>query len=500
MIYTAIKNAATDTAAHDAIEPYMGIQADLSAQDPATGDTALIIAARRGFAATMAALLEDPPAPRSDLDDSPLPINIQNAAGNTAIHEAILANHLDIAKQIIGAGAELHIKNASGKTAYDLAKDKSPDFYRFVRKAAHILTDNAYLLLGHGRESAIDMKHRWVVPNGVMIVYEQDCGEILRSSTGYRKLYEFIKGNRQLLSPFKFRKELATLFDLDRGIKIYGPGMLAPDIEIEFMNSYNIYEANNNASMNIYKNRYYLLKSGVYKFPINYDAIDMGHWEKDEADEAADVAWSGMRGNLYVRANEEDSTEKLMAKIKAAFRGALYPQLETFNQDIEGATHEDLVDALKLGNKTILTMYYDLEDLVGKFGKGIYYLTSCRSLKCDVSDKRLSNIWHGSQNQQNAAESALGAISSLNNNTPQKPAMSGKKRRRNNAASSANGSAITANNVTHKKRRLNIRNTRKLQHKLDKLARRYGLKRKFSLKDKNKNKHKKLKWGTPGRK
>lgn len=144
-------------------------------------------------------------------------------------------------------------------------------------------------------------------------------------------------------------------------------------------------------------------------------------------------------------------------------------------------------------------MYYDLEDLVGKIGKGIYYLTSCRSLKCDVSDEKLNAIWHGSQNQQNAAESPLGAISSLNN-TPQERRISGEKRRRINAASSADGSAITANNVTHKKRRLNIRNTRKLQHKLDKLARRYGLKRNFSLKYKNKHKHKKLKWRTPGRK
>lgn len=488
-IYTAIKNAATDIAAQEAIEPYMGIQADLAAQDPATGDTALIIAAKRGFTATIAALLEDSPAPRSALDDSPLPINIQNAAGNTAVHEAILADHLDIATQIIGAGAELNIKNASGKTAYDLAKDKTPDFYRFVRKAAHILTDNAYLLLGHGRESAINMKHRWVVPEGVMIVYEQDCGEILRSSTGYKKLYEFIKGNRQLLSPFKFRRELAALFGLDRGIKIYGPGMLAPAIEIEFMNSYNIYEPNNN-SMNIYKNRYYLLKSGVYKFPINYDAIDMGRWEKDEADEAADVAWSGMRGNLYVRANEEDSTKKLMAKIKAAFRGALYPRLKTIKRELEGTSHEDLIDALKLGNKTFLTMYYDLEDLVGRFGSGIYYLTSCRSLKCAVSNEALNTIWHGSQNQQITAESALGAINNLNI-TPQKTAMSGKKRRHENTNISV------ANNVTRKKQRPNMLAIRKLQHTLGKSARRSGLKGK-SLKRFVKSL--KLKWGTPGRK
>lgn len=491
MIYTVIKSATTDADAREAIEPYMGIQADLGAQDPVTGDTAIIIAAKRGFTTTIATLLEDPPAPRSALNDSPLPIDLQNTNGNTALHEAILADHLEIAKQLIGAGADLHIKNSSRKTAYELAKEKPATFVDFVRRAAHILTDDAYLLLGHGQETAIDMKHRWTVPEGVMIVYEQQCGEPLLSSTGYRKLYEFMKGNRQLLNPIRFKKELAALFGLDN-IKIYGPGMLAPAIEIEFLNSHNIYHQYNNTIVDasVYKDRYYLLKGGIYRFPIDVDTIDVGNWKKDDADAAANEAWSGMRGSLYIRANADDSTEILQKKIRASFRGALYPRIKDIRRELEGATHDDLIDALKLGKKTFLTMNYDLEDLIGRFGAGIYYLTSCRSLKCAVDEEKLGIIWHGSLEQQAKAESVLEAISELKNVT-QKSALSGKKRRHNNAT----GAAVS-NNITRKKQRPNILSTRKSQHTINKSARRSGLRGK-SLKRFAKSL--KLKWRTPGK-
>ena len=366
--------------------------------------------------------------------------------------------------------------------------------------AAKPLTDTAYLLMGHGHETAIDMEHRWTVPEGVIIVYEQQCGEPLLTTTGYKKLHEFIKGNPHLLNPVRYRAELAALFGLDN-IKIYGPGMRAPAIEIEFLNSHNLYHSNESAIKNsleeYYKDRYYLLKSGIYKFPIDIGSITTGRrckkggvitecrWDRDAVDVAIDEPWRSTYGDLYVRAKTTDDVETLKKKIRAAFRGSIYPRVRDIKRELEVATQEYLVDALNLG-MTFFSMNYDLEDLVEQLGSGIYYLTSCRGLKCAVGEKKLADIWHGSLEQQAAAESALGAISELRSKT----AMSGKKRRHANAGAAAN------NNATRKKQRPNILSTRKLQYTLGKSARRSGL---SGMSLKKFIRRQKLKWGTPGR-
>lgn len=403
------------------------------------------------------------------------------------------------------------------------------------------LTENAYIVMGHGRETAINMEHRWTVPKGVMIIYEKQCGEPLLATTGYKKLHEFIKGNRKLLNPAHYRKELAALFGLD-DIKIYGPGMRAPAIEIEFLDSHNLYHSNEGAIKNrleeYYKNRYYLLKSGVYKFPIDIASITTGRrckkggviteckWDTNALDAAIDEPWRSTYGDLYVRAKTTDDVDTLKKKISAAFRGSIYPRPRDIKRELEGATQEYLVDALNLG-MTFFSMKYDLEDIVGDLGSGIYYLTSCRNLKCDVGKEKVAEIVNKSEEAQKLAASMLEAMTKLSPKTPNSVKvsmkMSGKKRRHNavssvkNAASAAasaaatsaavantnaaSASARTPNNQTHKKPRPNTFSTmisaRKQQHTISKSARRSGL---TGMPLKRLMNRLKLKWGTPGRK
>ena len=373
--------------------------------------------------------------------------------------------------------------------------------------------------MGHGQETAVDMEHRWTVPEGVMIIYEKQCGEPLLAKTGYKKLHEFIKGNRKLLNPVRYRKELAALFGLD-DIKIYGPGMRAPAIEIELLDSHNLYYSNSSANKShleqYYKDRYYLLKSGIYKFPINPESITTGRrckkggiitecsWDKDAADAVINGPWRETYGDLYVRAKTTDDVETLKKKISAAFRGSIYPRPRDIKRELEGATQEYLVDALNLG-MTFFSMKYDLEDIVGDLGSGIYYLTSCRSLKCAVGEEKVAAIQHGSLEQQEAAASMLAAMSGLESAPRGK--MSGKKRRGHNAASASaavantnavSASARTPNNRTHKKQRginavalphKNWLSYRKKQHRE---TRRQSLRKQAGLLN--------LKGKTPGRK
>ena len=388
--------------------------------------------------------------------------------------------------------------------------------------------------MGHGQETAIDMKHRWIVPEGVMIIYENQCGEPLLSETGYKKLHEFIKGNRKLLNPVRYKEELAALFGLD-DIKIYGPGARIPEIEIVFMNSHSIYDLI--VEEGDYKDKYidshFLLKSGVYKFPIDPKSITTGRrckkggiiteckWGKNEIDPRLDVELRTTFGDLFLHANRNDDVETLKKKIQAAFRGSIYPRARDMKHEFGNATQEYLAEALDHG-MTFFSMKYDLKTIIDYLGGGIYYLTSCRSLKCPIEEDTLAGILQESEEQQENAKSALKAITKLGN-MPRKPAMSGKKRRKeavaaNNAVAAsavvantnaASAFAHTPNNRTHKKQReenavvapynnwlTRVSSTRKKQHTINKSARRSGLKGKSLKRFVNRLK---LKWGAPGK-
>lgn len=64
-------------------------------------------------------------------------INYQDKDGNSALHEAVLNNSLDIVKYLIGSGADIELKNKKGYTAlfYAVRYNAKDIFYYLVNEA-----------------------------------------------------------------------------------------------------------------------------------------------------------------------------------------------------------------------------------------------------------------------------------------------------------------------------------------------------------------------------
>jgi len=123
------------------------------------GDTALIIAARKGSST----LIQDFFNPELTQENKTIlaSLNLPNNAGNTALMEAIknakpgfgglTGAHTEIALTLIEAGADTKIKNNAGQTALDIAKspevnnskiiERLSRFDKALEKAGQITTD-----------------------------------------------------------------------------------------------------------------------------------------------------------------------------------------------------------------------------------------------------------------------------------------------------------------------------------------------------------------------
>jgi hypothetical protein len=410
MIYLGIKGASTDDDAYEAIDPWLSGLADLHWQDKDTGDTALILAAKKGFIKTAQAILEDDMIPRraGEFYEPPPPlVDMKNAAGKTALYEAIAAGHFRTAALLLAYAANPYVADVD--KLITKKAEKNPTYAKFrdaIHKATGILSEKAYILLGHGSEKAVKMEERWVVPKGVIIVYENQCDQPLWSITGYRKLNEFLASNRKLLNPIRFREELEAAFHLDQ-IKLYVEGMLAPRVEIEFMNAYSMRQKTYKSAEVPYRKQYYLLKSGVYEFPIKEAAIKpIEVITNSKDDKMGNYIWEGQLKSNYVLIDAEtDELETMKKGTRDAFRGAIFPTGDTIDAGLVAATtKEDMLHIFKLKAESPIVANHTLEDLVGRFGPGIYYMTSCRNVACDVKKEAIEAIQAASQEQQMAYE------------------------------------------------------------------------------------------------
>jgi len=99
--------------------------ADVNAVD-SNGCTPLIRASIKGHSDVVTTLLNHPL----------IQINIQAGGGNTALHIAAFFGHLNVAKQLVTAGADLTLVNEGGETAAQRAKDwhDKHDVYNYLSK------------------------------------------------------------------------------------------------------------------------------------------------------------------------------------------------------------------------------------------------------------------------------------------------------------------------------------------------------------------------------
>ena len=85
---------------------------DLNIQDYTFGDTALTIAAFYQRTAIVETLIT---TPNTNID-----INLQNAAGDTALMLAAYHGHMEVVYALTGAGADIYLQNHSGQCPADI--------------------------------------------------------------------------------------------------------------------------------------------------------------------------------------------------------------------------------------------------------------------------------------------------------------------------------------------------------------------------------------------
>lgn len=93
--------------------------------------TTLHRGASKGFNVALRMILEHP-------DTTVEKINMQDYAGDTALHDAIENGFEDTARMLIEFGSRTDIKNKNGQTAYDLARKKSTSFKSLLDRASII--------------------------------------------------------------------------------------------------------------------------------------------------------------------------------------------------------------------------------------------------------------------------------------------------------------------------------------------------------------------------
>ena len=87
-----------------------------------TGETALMLAARKGWVEALQLLIEA----GADLD-------AQNEAGQTALFLAVMKEHPEAVRVLIEAGADINAMTPNGKTPLDMATE--PEIIRFLEAA-----------------------------------------------------------------------------------------------------------------------------------------------------------------------------------------------------------------------------------------------------------------------------------------------------------------------------------------------------------------------------
>lgn len=388
-------------------------------------NTQLILAVRKGSLEEVKALLAS--------KKHRAKINFQNDAGNTALHIAVMNDKLLIAYTLIVFEAEINIENKEGKTAYSIINEKAKilppyrDFMRLMRDRSKIIMPDAYLLIGHGNEDITPLEKRWKVPKGVVIVYEKECGEDLLSTTAYRKLNTFLNAARtDLLNPILNKEILEKDFNV-APIKIYVEGMYLPNIFIEFLNVHHMDEGDfKHVHLPYNKDVYYLLKGGVYKFPIKQDDIRPSRavrYDDKEVDPMGNAIWQGLLGDNYVSVDtEKNDLTTLKDAVRDSFRGAILPKME----EVEGAldtitTKEEMVTLLGMEETPPITKLYPINDIISQFKDGgIFYISSCRSPSCPVNEATIAKEAAASQAHHMNYESVMGQLEMMGhiNNAP----------------------------------------------------------------------------------
>jgi hypothetical protein len=221
-------------------------------------------------------------------------------------------------------------------------------------------TDDIFIVMGHGTENVVDFEERTILPEGYVVVTFCECGDYT-TLTKTCKLYPyFVDGShstRGLLSnPERLKQAYPDYF-----MHIYKPGSYIPSIKTTLKMVWNQFyrepkipnrELHEGETEEQHKTIKYICKSGVFKYPLDESVL----FDKSKDDMCN---YSGWCANII----DDHEVSQYLSKAK---EGGLNIQSGVF-----GIT---------------------LEDIMKKFGPGIYYLPICRTATCGDNEQSQQKI------------------------------------------------------------------------------------------------------------
>jgi len=204
---------------------------------------------------------------------------------------------------------------------------------------------NAYFIVGHGLDNLKKFHERKRMPEGTYMVTLAECGVVTHADQVYRVIRAFsdLSNEEIIKNPLLRKKALESL--IENKIHIFPPGSLYPDLKVQLLADWN-------------ESTYHVVKSGVYKFPINMDSFLIGDGEK-EARLFRHYSDLGFYGEL----KDTIDTEQL-------YKDSLFPTVEEAAAEF-GKTRKinDIHKALTVS----------MDDIMTRVGPGIYFYIICRS-------------------------------------------------------------------------------------------------------------------------
>ena len=385
---------------------------DVNALNPRTGDTPLCLAVKNNYVIIAKYLLENGADPNAAagrplyyaysggnihltelLLKAGANVNEQYEYGGTLLHKAVVEDASDFIDLFLAAGADVDIRNRTldQDTPYNIAERKEATaLYKKLRAYSKFKFDKAYLLQGHGTESPVKFEERAKVPPGVVIVHQTTCGMPVYTSDTCNKILAFMNTNNHVLDPVRYKADIEAAFGT--GLRIYTAGMHMPSLSVTFLNTHLI-------QVNDMENVYTIIKSGVYKYPISFDAIKMSDISGDILD-VGNCSITGKIHNLILPITDTIATQRKI--LKAAYRGSIFPG-ETAVNEIPASAIRQIV--LGEDDSTSLSRLYTIGEIIDMLGGGVYYLNTCRSIMGEMpASFNIGAVEAASQEQHERAE------------------------------------------------------------------------------------------------
>lgn len=213
-----------------------------------------------------------------------------------------------------------------------------------------------FIVMGHGYEDVVQFEKRTILPEGYTVVTFCECGDFT-TLTRMCPLYpSFVDGSyetkNRLLDPEQFKRDFPQYM-----MHVYKPGTYIPTIKTTLKIVWNKFyrepkipseELPEGQTEEEHTTVKYVCKSGVYKYPV--DERYLFNKEKDE-----------MCGNTGWCAEIPDGDEPKEYVLKSK-EGSLEMRPSPYG--------------------------YTLDDIMRKFGPGVYYLPICRTAKCEDEEMR----------------------------------------------------------------------------------------------------------------